>query len=111
MEPIYLVRCINCKRKDFHEEHEGGKLVCDNCGIVGHTETISQQEIDDIAQQLLQSTIAEPEMDAVYLEMMAEYNKKESEKPLEKQLEELSMEEQKKPSKRQQKPSLSSKTS
>ena len=105
METIYLVRCINCKRKDFHEEHEGGKLVCNHCGIVGHTETISQREIDDIAQQLLQSSINEPDVDSVYLEMMAEYDKKESEKPIEEQLTTLSMEEHKGPSKRQQKPS------
>ena len=48
METVYLVRCINCKKKDFHEEHEGGKLVCDNCGLIGHTETVSESEIDDI---------------------------------------------------------------
>ena len=100
METVYLVRCINCKKKDFHEEHEGGKLVCDNCGLIGHTETVSESEIDDITQQLLQSSINESKVDAVYLEMMAEYQKKESEKPIEEQLEELSMEEHKRSSKR-----------
>ena len=72
METVYLVRCINCKKKDFHEEHEGGKLVCDNCGLIGHTETVSESEIDDIVQQLSQSTIDEPEVGTM---TKSQYNK------------------------------------
>ena len=87
METVYLVRCINCKRRNFTEEYERGQLVCSNCGLVGHTESVSDSAIDEFAEQLLATSITPEEtLSPVILELLDEYKQEQLDRPLEEQL-------------------------
>ena len=106
-QTIYLEKCVNCKSKNLVSEFgTSGKLVCQQCGIVGYTEQYSTQDIDDLANMLKNFQTEDVDMDEeeeelpeAIQEMLIEYEiekameeaEKTEEQLLEEQLEKMKL--------------------
>lgn len=100
----YTERCIKCRKQHFSQDYEGAPLSCMNCGLVGYTEQIPENELELLSQQLLNTSFNEPEdmIRPEYLEMLKEVLEEEKRKKrkmsLEDQMEQLKVRPLKKPS-------------